>query len=69
MSEKYTTAVAIAGNAVAKAADAHMRSLRGLLQSGAIDLTGDESTCELLAHGMERLEVAIATYKAVVAGK
>lgn len=68
MADKYTTAVAIAGHEVAKAADDHMRALRGLLAAGKIDMTGDAATCEMLAHGMERLERAIATHKAVVKG-
>lgn len=69
MKADYQTSVAIAGNEVAKAADAHMRALRGLLQSGAIDLTGDEATCEMLAHGMARLEATIAAHKKIVKGE
>ena len=68
MKPDYTIQVALAGDAVAKAADAHMRALRGLLLSGKMDLTGDAETCEMIAAGMKRLEDAIAAHKAIVKG-
>ena len=67
--DKYHVAVALAGVEVTKAADAHIRALRGLMLSGKLHLTADYATCEMIAAGIERLERAISVHKKVTAGK
>lgn len=68
MTDKYTISVVIAGNEVAKAADDHLRGLRGLLRSGKITFTGDSDVCEMVAHGFERLEKAVSAHQSIVKG-
>ncbi len=68
MTDEYTTRVVIAGHEVAKAANDHVRALRGLLLSGKICLTGDAATCEMVAHGIDRLEKAVRVYQSTAKG-
>lgn len=65
----YTIQVALAGKEVAKAARDHVRGMRGLIEAGRLDLTGDGDACEMVAAGITRLERALAVLEATVQGR
>ncbi len=64
----YTIQVALAGKEVAKAARDHVRGMRGLIEAGLLDLTGDGDACEMIAAGLTRLERAIAMFDTAAQG-